>query len=46
MTHQTAEYAAAGMDDVLAKPVNVAKLYQAIERACVMPERLGEQAAS
>ena len=46
MTHQTAEYAAAGMDDVLAKPVNVAKLYQAIERACVPPDRIGMRAAS
>ena len=45
MTHQTAEYASAGMDDVLAKPVNIAMLYQMIERACAPPANLAAQAA-
>lgn len=33
MSHQVAEYAAAGIDDVAAKPLDAAKLFGAIERA-------------
>ena len=33
MTHQLVEYEAAGMDGVVAKPVDCASLLQAIERA-------------
>jgi len=33
MTHQLAEYAAAGMDGVVAKPINVANLFAVMQRA-------------
>jgi signal transduction histidine kinase/ActR/RegA family two-component response regulator len=33
MAHQVADYAAAGMDDVVPKPLDAAKLFLAIERA-------------
>ncbi len=32
LKHQTAEYLAAGMDDVIAKPIQVSRLYEVIER--------------
>jgi signal transduction histidine kinase/CheY-like chemotaxis protein len=32
MTHQTAEYLAAGMDDIVAKPIAVTELFAAMER--------------
>ena len=38
MTHQLAEYAAAGMDGVVPKPINVAALFTAIERALELAE--------
>jgi CheY-like chemotaxis protein len=42
MAHQMADYRAAGMDDVVPKPLDAAKLFQAIERAveaCAEHER-------
>ncbi|MBS0359923.1 MAG: response regulator [Proteobacteria bacterium] len=33
MAHQVAEYAEAGMDDFVAKPIEAARLFQAIEKA-------------
>ena len=33
MSHQIGEYLAAGMDDFVAKPIDIAKLFEAIERA-------------
>jgi CheY-like chemotaxis protein len=33
MTHQVAEYGAAGMDGVVAKPIDMANLFQAMEQA-------------
>ena len=33
MTHQVAEYLAAGMDDFVAKPIEVARLFAAIDAA-------------
>jgi FixJ family two-component response regulator len=33
MAHQTSQYAACGMDDVVAKPINVQSLYDALNRA-------------
>jgi CheY-like chemotaxis protein len=33
MTHQTAAYAEAGMDDFVAKPIRVEELYAAVERS-------------
>jgi len=35
MTHQISEYEAAGMDGCIAKPIEVSKLYQAIDEALV-----------
>jgi CheY-like chemotaxis protein len=37
MTHQLAEYEAAGIDGVVAKPVEVANLFQAMEQALMRP---------
>jgi two-component system, sensor histidine kinase len=37
MTHQLAEYEAAGMDGVVAKPVEIANLFQAMEAALRRP---------
>jgi CheY-like chemotaxis protein len=31
MSHQVASYRAAGMDDVVAKPIEIARLFEAIE---------------
>jgi len=33
MTHQLRDYRAAGMDDIVAKPIDIARLFEAIERA-------------
>jgi CheY-like chemotaxis protein len=33
MVHQLADYEAAGMDEVVTKPLNAARLYEALERA-------------
>lgn len=37
MTHQIADYVAAGMSDVIAKPINVDQLFSAIARAVAPP---------
>jgi CheY-like chemotaxis protein len=42
MAHQIAEYMAAGMDGVVAKPIEVRKLFEAID--CVV-QSSGEEAA-
>ena len=42
MAHHTADYAACGMDGMVAKPIKLAELLQAIEAAChgaCQPER-------
>ena len=33
LTHQTAEYLASGMDDVIAKPIEIGRLFLAIEKS-------------
>jgi signal transduction histidine kinase/ActR/RegA family two-component response regulator len=44
MTHQVTEYVAAGMDGVVAKPVDVANLFNAIELALARRDRSTPQA--
>ena len=38
MAHQRAEYEAAGMDDLVAKPIEVNRLFGALEQALEEPE--------
>ena len=45
MAHQVAEYRAAGMDEVVAKPIDVAQLAAALERAIASREAAPLQAA-
>ena len=45
MSHQTAEYLAGGMDDFVAKPVDAAKLFQAIAQALEPAQRQGDAIA-
>jgi len=45
MTHHLAEYRAAGMDGCVAKPIEVERLYTAINQALAGPEPLAEEAA-
>ena len=47
MAHQVAEYVGAGMDDVVAKPIEAARLFEAIEGALsVRRNAVGETAAA
>jgi signal transduction histidine kinase/ActR/RegA family two-component response regulator len=46
MSHQVAEYIEAGMDDVAPKPIDAAKLFEAIERAIETCARKPEAAAA
>jgi hypothetical protein len=46
MAHQLADYAAAGMDGHVAKPVEAAQLYAAIAAACGAAREAGEAAAA
>jgi signal transduction histidine kinase/CheY-like chemotaxis protein len=46
MSHQVAEYLEAGMDDVAPKPLDAAKLFEAIERALDACARQPEAAAA
>ena len=46
MSHQVAEYIEAGMDDVAPKPIDAAKLFEAIERAIEACARKPEAAAA
>ena len=43
MSHQAAEYADAGMDGVVAKPIEAARLFEAM-RAAMAPEETGAAA--
>ena len=42
LTHQVDEYLAAGMDDHVAKPIEIAKLYEAISAALTNAATLGQ----
>jgi len=46
MAHQVAEYAEAGMDDFVAKPIEAARLFQAIETALEMRRKAVAEAAA
>jgi signal transduction histidine kinase/CheY-like chemotaxis protein len=46
MTHQLADYAAAGMDDVVAKPIDIARLFATIERVLDRAEATPEAASA
>lgn len=46
MAHQVASYRAAGMDDVVSKPLNVSELLQAMAAATAPPAAEGARAAS
>ena len=46
MSHQVAEYIEAGMDDVAPKPIDAAKLFEAIERAIEACAQKPEAAAA
>jgi signal transduction histidine kinase/ActR/RegA family two-component response regulator len=46
MTHQVAEYGAAGMDGHVAKPIEVAKLFAALEAALGDDAQLGRRAVA
>ena len=45
MAHQVQDYIAAGMDDFVAKPIEVGALFAALQRALETPEREAERAA-
>jgi CheY-like chemotaxis protein len=45
MTHQALEYEAAGMDGLVPKPIDVAKLFAAIERVLAEPEDMAAAVA-
>jgi CheY-like chemotaxis protein len=45
MAHQVAEYAQAGMDDFVAKPIEAARLYAVIEAALARAEEAASAAA-
>ena len=42
LTHQVAEYLAAGMDQHVAKPIEIAKLYEAMSLALTMAATTGD----
>lgn len=44
MTHQLAEYRAAGMDDCVAKPIRIAELHEAMVRVLAAAEAAAEAA--
>jgi CheY-like chemotaxis protein len=46
MTHQLAEYLAAGMDAVVAKPINIEALFAAIGQVAEASEAAADAAAS
>jgi PAS domain S-box-containing protein len=46
MAHQVAEYAEAGMDDFVAKPIEAARLFEAIENALEMRRKAVAEAAA
>jgi CheY-like chemotaxis protein len=46
MTHQVAEYVAAGMDDHVAKPIEAAQLFRALEQALQPAEPTDAQTTS
>ncbi|MGZ3376563.1 MAG: ATP-binding protein [Phenylobacterium sp.] len=46
MAHQVAEYAVAGMDDFVAKPIEAARLFEAIEAALDMRRKAVAEAAA
>jgi CheY-like chemotaxis protein len=41
MEHQSASYRAAGMDGVVAKPIDAARLFEAIEACLTLQDRTG-----
>ena len=43
MSHQVASYRAAGIDEVVAKPIEIARLYEAME-ACLAAGRARQRA--
>jgi signal transduction histidine kinase/ActR/RegA family two-component response regulator len=45
MAHQVQEYAAAGMDDFVAKPIEVSALFAALQRALETADQTAERAA-
>lgn len=46
LSHQVEEYLAAGMDGHVAKPIEIAKLYEAISRALTEAAAAGANASS
>ncbi|MFL5297678.1 MAG: ATP-binding protein [Phenylobacterium sp.] len=46
MAHQLADYAAAGMDGFVAKPIEAARLFEAIEAACAGGQATDREAAT
>ncbi len=46
LVHQVEEYLAAGMDGHVAKPIEISKLYDAMNRVLAEPESSGEAAAA
>jgi CheY-like chemotaxis protein len=46
MSHQASEYAAAGMDDRVAKPIEVRRLFEALERALASRQEAASAAHS
>ena len=45
MAHQVQDYIAAGMDDFVAKPIEVGALFAALSRALEAPDREPDRAA-
>ncbi len=43
MTHQVSEYEAAGMNGVVAKPIDMADLFEKMEQALAQPEAAAEE---
>jgi len=46
MAHQVAEYAEAGMDDFVAKPIEAARLFAAVEAALIARQKAVAEAAA